>query len=402
MNQKYLLSVIIPTKNREEYAIMAVEQILGIECDELQVIVQDNSITDSLSNSIKIFSFDKRLKYNRVHKEISFVENFSIAISLADGEYLCLIGDDDGVLPQIIDAVRWAKNNNIDALRPEMSIVYFWPKSTAIKNKPDNGYLHIGKMEISATVFEPKYEVIKLIQRGCIDYLSLEMVKLYHGIIRRSCMDNVYNKIGKYFGGLSPDIYSSVALSLTTKKVIKLGFPLTISGICNQSGSADSANGKHKGKFENAPHFRGHINYEWSSQVPKIYSVETIWADSSLAAIKDLGRSDLLKEFDRKALIVDCLFKYPEYRKEILSSYFSEESRTLRSRGVILIDQVKYFLKYFTMRVFRRLTLFLDTSIKVQGVMNIKDAIQLLSNNYSDRIWNGSALNISRNNRKDL
>ena len=68
-----------------------------------------------------------------------------------------------------------------------------------------------------------------------------------------------------------------------------MNYPITVSGICPTSGSADSATGRHTGKLEDAPHFRGHASYEWDNKAPAIYSVESIWGETVLKALKDFN-----------------------------------------------------------------------------------------------------------------
>lgn len=323
MENNFLLSIIVPTKNREFYASHTVSQILSLQDDRVQVIVQDNSDTTKLFDMLKKYHEDKRLKYNYSSEVLSFVDNFNHAVESADGEYVCIIGDDDAILPQIIKVVEWAKDSGVEAIKPSLNAVYFWPDSKALKEKVDDGNIFIYGMDISAQKCNPRQEVQKLMNQGAQRYLSLDLVKLYHGIVKRDKLEEVKNRTGKYFGGLSPDIYISVALSLVVNKMVKIDFPLTISGICNKSGSSDSATGKHTGYLEDAPHFRGHDSYEWSSLTPRFYSVDTIWADSALAALVDLREFKLLKEFNLEYLTLALSLKYSKFRKEIFSNYGS-------------------------------------------------------------------------------
>ncbi|ALC89198.1 hypothetical protein AM500_04895 [Bacillus sp. FJAT-18017] len=375
--KKFLLSVVIPTKNREKYASATVKQILDINDDRIQVVIQDNSDTHVLSELLDNYSEDNRLKYNYTPGTVSFVENFNLAVSQADGEYLCIIGDDDGIVPQIIDVVMWAKKNNIDAIKPELNAVYFWPNSEALKNKLDNGYLNISKITAKAELCKPHIEIEKLLKQGAQQYLSLDMVKLYHGIVKRDCLDEIKKVTGKYFGGLSPDIYMSVALSLTVNKMVKIDFPLTISGICNKSGSSDSATGKHTGNLEDAPHFRGHSEYHWSELVPRFYSVETIWADSALAAIHDLNRIDLINKFNVEFLALNCVLKYPQFKDKIIQSYSSYSKRTHISL-VKRLEIYVYRLKSFFKKVKRKLGNRKSDYYRVSGIENILIANETL------------------------
>lgn len=65
-------------------------QILTIRDTSIQVIIQDNSDNMQLKDLLLPIN-DNRLKYNYEPKILSFVDNFSEAISLADGEYICIM-----------------------------------------------------------------------------------------------------------------------------------------------------------------------------------------------------------------------------------------------------------------------------------------------------------------------
>lgn len=355
--ETYVLSVLIPTKNRQKYAAFAIEQILQIESRQLQIIVQDNSDNDELSKIVTNKFNDPRLKYNYIKESISTIENFNLAIENSDGEYICIIGDDDGITKQIIDVVNWAKINNIDAINPALSATYFWPNSGARKEGKDTGCLSIHKMTAKAKICYPKKGVEKLLSQGCQNYLPLDLVKLYHGIVRRSCLDTLKKQTGKYFAGLSPDIFISVSLSLNIEKMIKIDFPLTISGICHKSTSADSATGRHTGKWEDAPHFSGHTNYHWSELVPKFYGVETIWADSALAALTDQKKPELTAKFNLTALTAYCLVNHPEYKNIIMTHYHLFYPSKITSFLKIVFAIIKYplldLIKYLVYRLGR-------------------------------------------------
>lgn len=318
MEVKPLLSIIIPTKDRTYYASKAVAEILSISDDRVQVVVQDNGSNQTLERELNDYLNDKRLKYNYTEQTLSFVDNFNHAIDIADGEYVLIIGDDDGITSRLVDVVQFAKDNDIQAIRPSLNAVYFWPNSN-VKENSKNGYLYLTKMSKAIEYCSTHHSVVQLLKQGGLNYLNLDLAKLYHGIVRKDLLEQVKNVTGKYIGGLTPDIYASVALSLNVERMLKVNLPLTISGICHKSGSADSATGKHTGRLEDAPHFKGHSNYKWSGEVPHFYSVETIWADSALAAVRDL-EPELLTHFNQNALALECLIKYPSFSDFIETS----------------------------------------------------------------------------------
>ena len=343
---KPVLSILIATKNRVPYCINAIETILKFEDSDFELIIQDNTDSLELFEYAQIKVTEKRFKYNYTPPPFSSIANFNAAIEMASGEYLCLIGDDDGINPEIFKLTKWALQNNIDAILPELKAYYAWPDACNIfRNcKSHNGFLRIDNITGNVKEFDTTKEVHKLLKNGGQGYLNLNLPKLYHGIVKKEILENVKAVTGFYIGGLSPDIYTSVALTAFVKRIIKIDYPLTISGICIVSTSADSRSGKHEGKFEDIPHLRERGQYFWSDQVPKFYSVETIWADSAIASLKDLNRLKLLSKFDIEALTVLVLKKHKGYSKVILRNYFeNKNSSNFASRICYL---VLLFIKY--------------------------------------------------------
>ena len=314
-----LLSILIPTKNREEYAYNVIEHILSLNDDRIQLVVYNNSDTNKLEHSISQYLTDKRLNYFYNSELLSFVDNFSNGIEKCHGEYITIIGDDDSINPHVVDITEWAKNNNIEAITPSLQLIYYWPGS-GVNSEDGTGKLTISEITSEVKFYNPRNELKKLLNNGCQNYLNFKLAKAYHGVIKKSVLEEIKNRTGKYIGGLSPDIYLSVAASSILKKILVIDYPLTLSGICGKSGSADSATGRHTGKLENAPHFKGHDNYSWSSKVPSFYSVEAIWADSALAALRDLKQNELISYFNIDAISAFCINLYPQFKKEIVQN----------------------------------------------------------------------------------
>ena len=362
---KYLISIVIPTKNRQKYCIEVVKQIVSLKLEDLQIVIQDNSDEDKLKEEILKLKCDDIL-YNYCDKTLSFVDNFSLALSLSSGEYVCMIGDDDGILPNIIKATKYIKANRIDALIPGLNSVYIWPSEHPIVKGGENGYLCLSYIKNKGKLIDCSKGLHDLMNKGGQEYQSLDLPRIYHGIIKKTILDQVKEMTGNYFSGLTPDIYMSTALSLICEKVYKVEFPVTVSGICLKSGSANSATGKHTGKLEDAPHFIGHDGYIWAQKVPKIYSVESIWADTVLHALNDFNAKKEQDKFRIDVLDAICLKKYPQFSNEIIShasSYGFSKFRLL-----LLGNYYKYLL--FVKRVFRRL---LRKKGEVKKYYNIPD-----------------------------
>lgn len=308
-----LLSIVIPTKNRQQYCLAAVSQILSLNLVDTQIVIQDNSDENLLENDLREFIARGSVKYHYREGAISFVDNFSEAVSLCDGEYICMIGDDDGILPNIIKVVKSAKERNLDCIIAGLNAVYIWPSRNPIVKGGEWGYLCLSYIKKEEKLVNPQKGLKQLVKSAGQDYQKLDLPRVYHGIAKREKLEEVKNIAGNYFKGLTPDIFIAVALASVSKNVIRINYPITISGICPRSGSSDSATGKHTGELKDAPHFRGHINYEWDKKAPAIYSVESIWAETALHALRVFNNKKLYDEFNVGLLDAICLKKYPQF-----------------------------------------------------------------------------------------
>ncbi len=375
-----LLSIIVPSKNREKYALSVTKQILSFPYNNFELIVQNNSDTNELEYMLSEYKNDKRLKYNYHGGILSTIGNFSQAMELCDGEYVCAIGDDDGINPEIIKVVEWAKQNNVDAIKPGLQFFYLWPESGTSINKEniDNGSILISEITCKVKISNTKIELDKLMADGCQNYLLRDLVKVYHGVVKREYMEQIKEITGSYFGGLAPDIYSCIALSLLIKKVVSIDYPLTIAGACNKSSSADSATGRHTGKLEDAPHFTGHYNYEWAIEVPRFYSVETIWADSGLASIKDMNliQKDLLSHFECAALTARCLNSSPQYSKEIMGHYYNYSSSIGINKAKAIYKLGTYIFKTYIFKCINFAKNKITNKTKTKLINNVSDIVE--------------------------
>jgi len=374
---KYNLSIIIPTKNRQYYCYESLRQISNIIKDskfEVEVIVCDNSDNRDLEYKIKKLN-TKCIKYYYNPGIVSFVDNFDYALKKAKGDYLIAIGDDDGILPEMFPLLSYAYNNNIDAIIPDLGAVYFWPSNSDIIKGSKSGLL-IYSQKVPKIVFvDTQNGIHKLLGKAGQEYQIADLARLYHGMLRKDVIKS--NIEGKFFGGLTPDIYIAVSASLQAKNVIRTTFPITISGICEKSGSSDSATGLHKGKLSDAPHFKGHENYVWEKLIPQIYSVETIWAETVIKALRDFEMEMMIDKFNIKYLEFLLIEKYSNLLKE---------SQYQKNNSILVNLYFKYKIIYN--KIIRRIVRKLIQNYRVYRMgklTNINEASYYIENKQNEK-----------------
>ena len=327
-----LLSIIIPTRNRQVYCVESIKSILMDIDHRCEIIVQDNSSDNRLHQMLDILN-NELIVYNYNSAPLSFIDNFEEALNISTGDYFIILGDDDSTTKDILSIVEWMERENIESVSSSFVVDYIWPNDQIEKYR--TGYLTIPDYKGDVRKINVDRKLTELIENGFLAYQSFDLPRTYHGIVKRACMDKVKKTGGRYFGGLTPDIYSTVALSCIIKNHVVIDYPFSIAGGCPASATVNAQVGGHSGELEEAPHFNNRGEYDWEETIPRYYSVETIWAETAIKALKDMRYPNWQEKFDRYKLYVYGIYNN---RKYILS---------LSVRQTLLLHKLDklYFLK---------------------------------------------------------
>lgn len=90
------LSIIIPTFNRADYLVEAIESALRQRSNDFELIVSDNCSSDDTSVVVERYLSDPRFKYFRNSENIGMVGNWRRAVfEYSSGEWFIILSDDD-------------------------------------------------------------------------------------------------------------------------------------------------------------------------------------------------------------------------------------------------------------------------------------------------------------------
>lgn len=243
-------------KEREYNTLKSIVMKSGTDLIRLELLQSDN-LTDSLNESIR----------------------------LINGEYVTFIGNDDSFLYYIENAVKTAKKHSYSAIKYPLNMVYFWP---GVEQKDSQLIIIKNYYKKNLTEYNPQIDMPKLVKNVGQSYRELNLVNLYHGIVKKTILEQNFSHMGRYVGGFSPDIYFAYSLSKHVDRVMYLKYPLTIPGIGMKSASQAALNNNHQSSLLNSP-IKDHYDlYRWSPMSPQFYSVETVWSSSLLIAHEDL------------------------------------------------------------------------------------------------------------------
>lgn len=313
-----LLSIVVPTKNRYIYLKHLIQLVDSFKSDELELVIQDNS-----DNNADIVNFLNSLnssivKYFYSKEKLSMSANADLAILHSIGEYVCFIGDDDGVCRNIIDCVKWMKKNNIDALRSKRT-GFIWGDSN---NK--NNSMHINnssacviydKPELSYKFLNPINELNKILKKGfqTIDYIPV----VYNGIVKRDVLDKVFEIGNTFFPGSSPDISNGVALAFFTKKLVYVDFPVIISGASKMTGGGIYRYNRNgiAVKLEEVGFISQSSIDNWEKDIPRLWANKLAWPESGIKALRYVNHTEFIEKLNRNYMYAAFAIYYIKYFK---------------------------------------------------------------------------------------
>ncbi|MFN3721015.1 MAG: glycosyltransferase family 2 protein [Rhizobium rhizophilum] len=325
-----LLSVVIPTHNRAKYAKDCIRSLLSLEFDDrtMEVVVHDTSTNDELDAWLREDErSDGRLRYVHCYEPLDLTQNHNRALSMATGRYICLIGDDDTILPGLISVAHFAEAFELDCVAPRVVANYAWPDFLS----RTFGSAHAGRLYMA----EQYGSAIKRFAAPALE-ASLQraaqgtdgLPKLYHGLVKMEVLQGIRDKTGAFVHGASPDVSAAVAIAASIESFLELDFPVTLPGASGGSNTGASAMGQHKGNLATT---RQTMRYAsaWPALIPGFYSVETVWAHAAYETLR-LLEHPALEGFCYPALYAQCLLRHRgevEHTRSSMAHYSGLHSR---------------------------------------------------------------------------
>jgi len=118
MNNKYMISVVIPTHNRCELLESAINSVLNQTYNNFELIIIDDASKDSTEKYIKCLNFDN-LIYIKNNYSVGGSEARNIGIRRSKGRFIAFLDDDDEWLPnKLKKQIELFKNDS------ELGLVY--------------------------------------------------------------------------------------------------------------------------------------------------------------------------------------------------------------------------------------------------------------------------------------
>ena len=130
-----LVSVIIPTYNRSELVLNAIDSVLLQTYHFIEIIVVDDCSTDNTLSVLAFYGTKIRVIKNEVNSYVGYSRN--LGVSLAKGEYVAFLDSDDKWLPNKLELqINWMKKNNYEISTSAFYTYHKGSNSLQFKQRP--------------------------------------------------------------------------------------------------------------------------------------------------------------------------------------------------------------------------------------------------------------------------
>lgn len=112
MNEKYLVSIVVPVHNVEKYITRCLDSIIAQTFDKVKIIIVENGSTDSSPEICKMYASKHEFIDYYIIQRVGISEARNFGISKVDTEYVMFIDSDDVVSDRFVEILYNAITKN--------------------------------------------------------------------------------------------------------------------------------------------------------------------------------------------------------------------------------------------------------------------------------------------------
>lgn len=228
--------------------------------ENLEIIVSDNFSQDQTREVVESYK-DERIRYINTGKRVSMTSNFEFGLSHATGDYICFIGDDDGMMPNALQELNEILfDSEIEAISWNKP-VYIWDQlyKTVFRNTLQ---INFKSNFLKSNSPEMVKELLAFKSNSDLNYRDLAC--LYHGFIKRDTINRLRLPDGRFFNSMIPDVYASLVISCAIENLYQTEVPYSLPGISKHSTGYSSEKSESLNKFLSEIDIASHPNIKIS------------------------------------------------------------------------------------------------------------------------------------------
>lgn len=227
-------SILLPTRNRLDLLKLAVESVRLQDYADWEIIISDNASSEDVCTYVASLQ-DARIRCRRTEELLPVTENWNAALERSTGDYLIMLGDDDGLMLGCLSAAKalleeW---NYPDAIYTE-ACQYAYPgvipgHAEGFIQFGYNAFLQ-GKTRPASLSRETALDMVRAATSFRIRY----GYNMQHFIFSWQLVEKLRPK-GPFFQSPYPDYYAANAIFIAAASIVANPAPLVMIGISPKS-----------------------------------------------------------------------------------------------------------------------------------------------------------------------
>jgi glycosyltransferase involved in cell wall biosynthesis len=228
-------SFLLPTRNRLDYLKLAVETVRRQESGEWEIAISDNDSDEDIAGYVAALG-DERILYRRTERFLPVTENWNAALEMSTGDYVLMLGDDDGLLPDSLAHF----NELIERFRaPEMlyvgSLLFTYP---GVDPSGPHGFVASNAFAdffagASGPFVLDREQALAAVHKAMSLKLSFNF-NMQLSLLSRPLIERL-REHGEVFQSQFPDYYASCAALLTARRIVADPRPAVVVGVSPKS-----------------------------------------------------------------------------------------------------------------------------------------------------------------------
>lgn len=195
-------SILIPTRDRPETFRHTLSTAVSQFGDDYEVVVADNCCSPATRMIVdEAAKRARRIVYLRSDEILPMGENWERGLRACSGEYVTILGDDDGLLPTTLQVARRMIQSTRTKLLTWAPHVYFWPDIIT--------YWQSNRLIVdfgNATAWGDSRSMLRDFYSGRVEFNHLPIIT--GSFVHRSILERAYERFGDYLTPklIAPDV----------------------------------------------------------------------------------------------------------------------------------------------------------------------------------------------------
>lgn len=231
MSSPARFSVVIPSRNRAGLLRHALATVTTQRRDDLEILVSDNHSHDQTAALVsEVQAGDPRVRMVRPPEPLEVCDHWEWAVTQTRGQWVMVLGDDDGLVPGFFDhlephleagprALAWRKAWYVhpDADPP-------WPRPDEVNHLILHGWT--GRVE----PVESRDELGRAFARR-----ERDVRPAMNSLVRRDLVAELRERVGRAYGTPDPAYSFYLGVLALEPAYLAIDLPLAVMGICGAS-----------------------------------------------------------------------------------------------------------------------------------------------------------------------